>query len=790
MAKDSEKLYAPMYMVSIAVFLVILYAAGIGYFKSIGWWHPVAGNIVAKLAEGNLYGPRFFRIKFWSVLFVVVSTVSQSGGSTQMEWKYIFAILAAGFVFYFWPYNVNHASLAWFMTSSVIGYGLLNVGFALLGRKAKGGRGDLNDIYETFEQCTKKIENKYSVNIPMKFQYKGKVRNGWINVVSPQRATIIMGTPGAGKSFSVYNPFIKTMIEKNFSCFLYDYKFPDLTEELYNRYLVHYAGAKKKPKFCIVNFDDPRYSMRCNPLDARYLTDMSDAHEVADLIMKNINPKSVEKEDFFSMSAKVYIAALVWFLKKYKNGIYCSFPHLIELMGKNYKSVFKILQQDDELRIMIQPFADALKGNAQEQLQGQIASARIPLLKFPSPALYWTLTGDDFSLDINNPDDPKIICMGNNPDRQAIYGTALALYTSRMFKVINHKKNAAGKRNLPCGVLLDELPTIFIKGLDNLIATARSNLVCIVLGAQDKSQLIRDYTDKEADVIFNTVGNIFAGQVNGRTAKDLSETFGKEFREQESKTDGKDSHSTSRSFHQEELMPQSRIETLSQGYFFGKVADDFNYKIDKKLFCGEIQIDLKERERFQSNFQKVPKLGEIHKVGVNSVTGNPIYEGYFDDARVEKSVRKDAEASIKKQITKEIRNEEFADLKRDPMHHNPLSDEYVAELTDERYQEMDDDTREMVLKKAVKEAQDEAVNEMLIENYKLIQDNIREIFESYGIDEDEEEGGAGVAAGAPVVSDDGGAGDVDPNGDGSGGEGIDMAALTGRPADGYTVDDE
>ena len=788
-----------MYMVSIFVFLVILYAAGIGYFKSIGWWHPIAENLINKLGASGMYGFHFYRIKAISLLFIIVSTISQNGGSTQISWGKIVALIAAGLLCYFFPYVSKTPSLFWFMTTTSLGYVLLNVGFALLGRKTKSGRGELNDIYETFEQCTKKIENKYSINIPTKFQYKGKVRNGWINVVSPQRATIIIGTPGAGKSFSVYNPFIATMIKKDFTMFLYDYKFPDLTEELYNRYLEHYNGKEKKPKFCIVNFDDPRYSMRCNPLDARYLTDISDAHEVADLIMKNINPKSVEKEDFFSMSAKVYIAALVWFLKKYKNGIYCSFPHLIELMGKDYKSVFKILQQDDELKIMIQPFADAWSGNAQEQLQGQIASARIPLLKFPSPALYWTLTGDDFSLDINNPDDPKIICMGNNPDRQAIYGTALALYTSRMFKVINHKKNAAGKRNLPCGVLLDELPTIFIKGLDNLIATARSNLVCIVLGAQDKSQLIRDYTDKEADVIFNTVGNIFAGQVNGRTAKDLSETFGKEFREQESKTDGKDSHSTSRSFHQEELMPQSRIETLSQGYFFGKVADDFNYKIDKKLFCGEIQIDLKERERFQKDFKKVPKLGEIHKIGTNPITGNPVYEGYFDDAKVEKEIRKDAEKNIKAQIAKEIRNEDFVELKRDPMHHNELSDERVNEMTEQRYSEMDDATKEAVLKKAVKEAQDAKVNEMLIENYKLIQDNIREIFEYYHIDEDESEGGASV-----VNSDAGnaftGRGEADNgaepplpsqhgSGDGDNNSGI-PADFFGQPADGYVDDDD
>jgi type IV secretory pathway TraG/TraD family ATPase VirD4 len=189
-------------------------------------------------------------------------------------------------------------------------------------------------------------------------------------------------------------------------------------------------------------------------------------------------------------------------------------------MAQDYKKVFSILSRYPELEAKIKPFANALEGGAQDQLQGQIASAQIPLNKLVSPSLYWVLTGDDFTLDINDPKHPKILCVGNDPDRQAIYSTTLALFTSRMFKLINHK----GKRK--CGVLLDEIPTIFIKGVDNLIATARSNFVAIVLGAQDKSQLKRDYGEKESEVIFNTVGNIFSGQVNGKTAEDLMKICG------------------------------------------------------------------------------------------------------------------------------------------------------------------------------------------------------------------------------------------------------------------------
>jgi hypothetical protein len=240
------------------------------------------------------------------------------------------------------------------------------------------------------------------------------------------------------------------------------------------------------------------------------------------------------------------------------------------------------------------------------------------LNKFVSPSLYWVLTGDDFTLDINDPKHPKILCVGNDPDRQAIYGTTLALFTSRMFKLINHKFKRM------CGVLLDELPTIFLKGLDNLIATARSNLVAIVLGAQDKSQLKRDYGEKESEVIFNTVGNIFSGQVNGKTAEELSKSFGKEFRKRESQTRGIEQDSVNISFQHEELLPLSTIETLSQGVFFGKVADNNDMKIKEKFFCGEIIRDLKQLKKKRKRWRQLPRLTDFGEDQVKqAVDDNP-----------------------------------------------------------------------------------------------------------------------------------------------------------------------
>ena len=269
----------------------------------------------------------------------------------------------------------------------------------------------------------------------------------------------------------------------------------------------------------------------------------------------------------------------------YKNGIYCSFPHAVELLNKPYSDLFTILTSYPELENYLSPFMDAWKSGAQDQLQGQIASAKIPLTRMISPQLYWVMTGNDFSLDINNPAEPKILCVGNNPDRQNIYSAALGLYNSRIVKLINKKGQ------LKSTVIIDELPTIYFRGLDNLIATARSNKVAVCLGFQDFSQLNRDYGEKESKVIQNTVGNIFSGQVVGETAKTLSERFGKILQKRQSVSINRQDVSTSINTQLDSLIPASKISNLSQGSFVGAVSDNFGEKIDQKIFHAEIIVD-------------------------------------------------------------------------------------------------------------------------------------------------------------------------------------------------------
>ena len=221
--------------------------------------------------------------------------------------------------------------------------------------------------------------------------------------------------------------------------------------------------------------------------------------------------------------------------------------------------MFTILTSYRELENYLVPFMDAWKGGAMEQLQGQIASAKIPLSRMISPSLYWIMSGDDFTLDINNPEQPKVLCVGNNPDRQNIYSAALGLYNARIVKLVNRK----GK--LKSSILVDEVPTIYFRGLDTLIATARSNKVAVCLGAQDFSQLVRDYGEKEARVIQNTIGNIFSGQVVGETAKNLSERFGKVLQQRKSVNMTKEDTSTNISTQLDSLIPASKISNLSRG---------------------------------------------------------------------------------------------------------------------------------------------------------------------------------------------------------------------------------
>jgi len=645
------KIMGFMRAVSVIVVLMHVYWFCYSFFNDHGWSLELVNKVLQNLdrAAGLFNNPLYS--KLFAVVLLSLSCLGTKGVKNEkITWQKIFVALGLGVLFFFFSIVLLKLSSGFaaplYMLSTGSGYIFLMMAGVWVGRLLKHSLMDdvFNSENESFQQETRLIYNEYSVNLPTKFSYHGKWHHGWINVVNPFRATIVLGTPGSGKSFAVVNNYIKQHIEKGFSMYIYDFKFDDLSTIAYNHLLHHSEGYQIKPKFYIINFDDPRKSHRCNPLNPDFMTDISDAYEAAYTIMLNLNRSWIQKQgDFFVESPIILLAAIIWFLKIYEGGKYCTFPHAIELLNKKYEDVFTILTSYSELENYLSPFMDAWQGGAQDQLQGQIASAKIPLSRMISPQLYWVMTGDDFSLDINNPKEPKILCVGNNPDRQNIYSAALGLYNSRIVKLINKKGQ------LKSSVIIDELPTIYFRGLDNLIATARSNKVSVCLGFQDFSQLTRDYGDKESKVIQNTVGNIFSGQVVGETAKSLSERFGKVLQKRQSISINRNDTSTSISTQLDSLIPASKISTLTQGFFVGAVSDNFDERIEQKIFHSEIVVDTVKLSQEMKSYQKIPQIRSFIEENGNDSMSTEIEDNY-------KGIKADILSIIKDEIDR-IKND-------------------------------------------------------------------------------------------------------------------------------------
>ena len=641
---------------AVSIFLLVVHVYVYCYPSITAWNLNLAVMDRILVNFNNTTG--IFNCILWSkllaVLLLAVSCLGTHGvKGEKITWPKIYAALVAGCALFFlnwWLLELplpHAANTAFYIFTLTAGYLALLMSGLWMSRLYRHNL--MEDVFnmenESFMQETRLMENEYSVNLPTRFYYKKRWNNGYVNIVNIFRACMVIGTPGSGKSYAIVNSYIRQLIAKGFAIYIYDYKFDDLSTIAYNSLLKNMDKYEVKPRFYVINFDDPRRSHRCNPINPEFMTDISDAYEASYTIMLNLNRTWIEKQgDFFVESPIILLAAIIWYLKIYKNGIYCTFPHAVELLNKPYSDLFTVLTSYPELENYLSPFMDAWKGGAQDQLQGQIASAKIPLTRMISPQLYWVMTGNDFSLDINNPKEPKLLCVGNNPDRQNIYSAALGLYNSRIVKLINKK------RQLKCAVIIDELPTIYFRGLDNLIATARSNKVGVLLGFQDFSQLTRDYGEKESKVIQNTVGNIFSGQVVGETAKTLSERFGKVLQQRQSVSINRQDVSTSINTQLDSLIPASKIANLSQGTFVGAVADNFGEKIEQKIFHAEIVVDHAAVSAEEKAYRKIPFINEFKDKDGNDIMMQQIQRNYDQ-------IKSDAQAII---------NEEMDRIKNDP----------------------------------------------------------------------------------------------------------------------------
>jgi len=590
-------------------------------------WHlssTITDRLLANIMHTGLFNQNISS-KLIALGLLVISLMGAQGRKDEkLNWKVITACLCSGLLLYlvsssvFYLHATGETITITYIAITTTGYILILRGGVLLSRLIQVQlSGDIfNELNESFPQEERCIQNDYSINLPALYQLKGKPKESWINIINPFRGLLVIGSPGAGKSWFVIQHVIKQHIEKGFCMFVYDFKYDDLSRIVYNWLLLHQNKYKIKPAFYVINFDNLSQSHRCNPLDPLAMHDITDATESARTILMGLNREWISKQgDFFVESPINFVTAIIWFLRKFEDGKYCTLPHVIELMQADYEELLPVLNTQPEIEVLVNPFITAYQNNAMEQLEGQTASAKIGMARLASPQLYWVLSGDDFKLDINNPDAPKIVCMGNNPEKQDIYGAVLSLYISRLIKLVNKK----GKQK--CSLVFDEFPTIFFNHIDSLIATARSNQVATTLAMQDFSQLKKDYGKELADVIVNITGNIISGQVTGETAKLLSERFGKIMQDRESLSINRTDTSISRSKQLDSAIPASKIAALSSGQFVGMVADNPDEKIKLKMFHSEIINETQKLNEEIKGFKDIPI--------VSNVSQEQVMDNYF-----------------------------------------------------------------------------------------------------------------------------------------------------------------
>lgn len=640
----------------LALIGIHLYVELYTFFSGFGLSSPLSDSILTK-ATGNskLFATPWSLKLLGGACIAAYGTSSRGVKSMNLKSNAVIKAILTGLVLYigstlmlrsnsFWLlqyFDVGTLSVVYLLTT-VAGMLYLIKGTQGINRLLHStlGQDKFNAQNETFPQEERLLANPQSVNIPTEYEFEGP-RKGWLNISAPYRGTLLMGSPGSGKTYSIIHSVIRQHIEKGLSMYVYDFKYPALTMVAYNALIRHQKKLPKNMKFYCINFDDPRKSHRSNPMHPDYMPSIVHAIETARTMLMNLNRKWIEKQgEYFVESPINYVSALIWFLRCYDQGQYCTFPHLIELATRNYRDLLPILMDQPDLAPLMAPFASAHQGGAVDQLEGQISSAQIGLARLASPALYWAMSANDFSLDINNPDEPKILCLGNNQAVKDTYGAALGLYNFRILSLINKP----GRH--PSSLVVDELPTIYFKGIAELIQTARSNRVAVTIGMQDFSQLEKDYGRVEAESIRNTCGNIISGQVFDKTAESMQNRLGKNVQRKENLNI--QSEDTTQGFSTElnYMVPAAKMGMLTQGWMAGVLSDNVGQESDKKAFHARIAID-------QADFEKEQKAKELPNFSIFAKDGDKmaakVEANYL---QIKEDVAKLVEAEIERLNTK------------------------------------------------------------------------------------------------------------------------------------------
>lgn len=629
----------------ISIFLLALHCYYFCYivFKQWGYTTEITDKLLLNVTKSGFLKD-LNTSKLITLGILTISLLGARGRKDEaLQPRLIVALCTTGLIIYFASAIFMQLNTAveiiaiMYMLFTIAGFLLVLSGGTMLSRliKVRLAKDIFNEMNETFPQEERLLDNEYSINLPARYRLKDKLKKSWINIINPFRGVLVVGSPGAGKSWFIIQHVIKQHIEKGFAMFIYDFKYDDLSKIAYNWLERHKHRYAIEPKFYVINFDNLSVTHRCNPLEPSSMHDITDATESARTILLGLNKEWINKQgDFFVESPINFVTAVIWFLRKYEGGKYCTLPHVIELMQAEYDELFPVLNTEPEIEVLVNPFITAYQNDAMEQLEGQVASAKIGMARLASPQLYWVLSGNDFGLDINNTAEPKIVCVGNNPEKRQIYGAVLSLYISRLIRQVNKKGM------LKCSLIFDEFPTIFFNHIDSLIATARSNKVATTLAMQDFSQLRKDYGKEQADVIVNITGNIISGQVTGDTSKALSERFGKIMQERESISINRTDTSISRSSQLDYAIPSSKIASLSSGEFVGMVSDNPDEKIRRKMFNCEILNNTEQLSKEAAQFAEIPK--------VSDVTSQQVHDNYY---QVKLDVRQLLEQEVSKLVS-------------------------------------------------------------------------------------------------------------------------------------------
>ena len=535
-----------------------------------------------------------------------------------------------------------------YMVASLIGTILIQVALDNISKFLKEGlmKDRFNLENESFDQCDTLQETLYSVNIPMRYYYKGKFRKGWVNISNPFRGTWVVGTPGSGKTFSIIEPFIRQHSAKGFAMVVYDYKFPTLATKLYYHYLKNKKNGKlpKGCKFNVINFVDVEYSRRVNPIQKKYIDNLAAASETAETLLESLQKGKKEggggSDQFFQTSAVNFLAACIYFFVNYKKepydqngkklrietkwskelgrdvptgraldengneaapaywlGKYSDMPHILSFLNEGYQTIFDVLQTDNEVAPLLAPFKTAFQNKAHEQLEGMIGTLRVYTSRLATKESYWIFhkDGDDFDLKVSDPKNPSYLLIANDPEMESIIGALNALILNRLVTRVN---TGQGK-NVPTSIIVDELPTLYFHKIDRLIGTARSNKVSVTLGFQELPQLEADYGKVGMQKIITTVGNVVAGSARCKeTLEWLSnDIFGKVVQIKKGVTIDRDKTSINLNENLDNLVPASKISDMSTGWICGQVARDF---VKTKLGRGG-SMNIQEAEEFQTS---------------------------------------------------------------------------------------------------------------------------------------------------------------------------------------------